>query len=404
MSWSAPVGVLSAHPRFAAVWFASSVSMGGVWLQILAVNWAIVELRASPSVLGWNSLLLGGPALVLALWGGAAADGKHRRRILVATQSTYVAMGCVLAGLAYTGRLQLWHILTTSFVGGILSAYDTPSQQALAMALVPRERVGNAAALDQFSFNVMRFVGPAVGGLLIKKYGLSVAFVLNAATSLLYVGALLAFAGGPGGPAARGGRPDLLGGLRAVQQVPELRRAFGLVVLASVLLLPCLSVLMPAFVKQDLHGGADTLALFMSSSGAASAVAAVALLMVPSRHAVLQMVGACGAALGLVAMVVLAHPLRSAFAYAGASFFTTLLLASNHIDTQRFTPDDVRGRVMSLSRTMQRALVPVAALGLGMLADRWTTARVVFFAGALIVPLGLWRGRPLRRSSNEVVV
>jgi predicted MFS family arabinose efflux permease len=54
---------------------------------------------------------------------------------------------------------------------GLVNALDMPSRQSFLVEMVGREDLLNGIALNSATFNAARIVGPALGGLLIARYG-----------------------------------------------------------------------------------------------------------------------------------------------------------------------------------------------------------------------------------------
>src|SRR5690606_31968911 len=65
-----------------------------------------------------------------------------------------------------------------------------PSWQASMGDLVPREDLPAAVTLNSMSFNLMRSVGPALGGMIVAVAGAAAAFALNAISYLPLIYAL----------------------------------------------------------------------------------------------------------------------------------------------------------------------------------------------------------------------
>ena len=67
---------------------------------------------------------------------------------------------------------------------GVRNAVDMPTRQAFAVEMVGREDIGNAVALNSAMFNGARVLGPAIAGLTIAAFGVSIAFLIDALSFL----------------------------------------------------------------------------------------------------------------------------------------------------------------------------------------------------------------------------
>lgn len=86
----------------------------------------------------------------------------------------------VLVAFGLAGWLQPWSLLTFTFLIGCGTALFDPGWQAAVGDLVPREDITAAVSLNSVGFNLMRSIGPAVGGVIVAFVGSVAAFALNA--------------------------------------------------------------------------------------------------------------------------------------------------------------------------------------------------------------------------------
>jgi predicted MFS family arabinose efflux permease len=173
------------------LWFGAFTSASGTWMQRVAQAWLITELTKSPFFLGLDAFLGELPILLFTLIGGVVADRRDRRQLLLGSQYIQMTAAFVLAGLAYTGVVQIWHILALSFASGLAQAFGGPAYQSLIPSLVDRKDLPNAIALNSTQFNLAQAVGPALAGLTFAAIGLTACFALNGVSFLVVIVALL---------------------------------------------------------------------------------------------------------------------------------------------------------------------------------------------------------------------
>ena len=169
------------------------VSLTGTWMQRIGQDWLVLQLSGDSGVaLGVVTALQFGPTLVLGLVGGVLADRYPKRRLLVASQAVMGTLAALLAGLAATGVIELWHVLALALALGVVSALDTPVRQSFVSEMVGPGLLTNAVGLNSTIFNTARLVGPAAAGLLIGASGGQTApvFALNAASFAVSITAL----------------------------------------------------------------------------------------------------------------------------------------------------------------------------------------------------------------------
>ena len=73
----------------------------------------------------------------------------------------------VLAVLAITERIDLWHVLAGAFVAGMVWVTDFPARRSMIAEVVQPHHVGTAMGLEMATSNFSRMLGPlAAGGFL----------------------------------------------------------------------------------------------------------------------------------------------------------------------------------------------------------------------------------------------
>jgi MFS family permease len=186
------------------------------------------------------------PIMIFSLLAGVFADNFDRRRVMLIAQSFMLVMSIVLALLAFEGLLSPWLLLGFTFLIGCGTALHNPSWQATMGDIVPIEDLPSAVALNSMGFNLMRSVGPAVGGAIVAIAGAAAAFAVNALSYVAIITALLKWHPPP--PQRKLPREPLVSafaaGLRYVAMSPNLIRVilrgllFGLSAIAILALLP----------------------------------------------------------------------------------------------------------------------------------------------------------------------
>ncbi len=160
------------HRNYRLFFAGQMISLVGSWMQNIAQQWLIYRLTGSATMLGTISLLGALPLLPMSLWGGSLADRVPKRTILIVTQSVMMIQAFVLAILAYTGTVAVWHVLLLSIFLAAAQAIDLPARQAIIVELVEgKEDLTNAIGLNSAVFNGARAVGPALAGIAVATTG-----------------------------------------------------------------------------------------------------------------------------------------------------------------------------------------------------------------------------------------
>ena len=116
------------------------------------------------------------PVVLLGPFGGVLADRIDRRIIVFGCHILVLIEASALCALAALGLITIeWLFALTLFRGSVVGIHQ-PARLALVPALVRKQDVAAAFAINSVTFNLARFVGPAIAGVVITQYGLPHAF------------------------------------------------------------------------------------------------------------------------------------------------------------------------------------------------------------------------------------
>jgi len=360
-------------PNFRLWFFGQTLSLMGTWMQSVAQGWLVYQLSGSALALGAVSFIGTVPTLFLMLPGGAIVDRVPRRRLLLATQSVMMLLAFIMAALAATGKLQIWHIAVLAATLGIAQSFDAPARQALAVEMVEDRRyLSNAIALNSTIFNLARIVGPAIGGAVLAAVGAAWCFGLNGLSFVAVLIALLLMRLPATGTAVRTAPllEQTMIGLRYVWENIPIRTMMLLVAVAS-LFGSSYAVLLPAFAANVLKVGEFGLGALNVAVGAGALVGSliVASLGQSQRKPLLLTVGSLLFPFALLGMAASrSFPLSLVcLALIGVAF----VMQNATINTliQQMVPDELRGRVMAVYSLTFFGTAPFAALQAGGLAQ-----------------------------------
>ncbi len=367
---------------FRWLWIAALASNIGTWMNEVGAGWAMTKLSPSPLMVSLVQAATTLPMFLLSLPAGALADVVNRRRLMLGMQVGMLVIAGLLALASWNGLLSPQILLLSTLGLGIGAAMVNPAWQTAMTDLVPREELTAASALNSVSLNLSRAIGPALGGLLVARWGPTAAFALNAVSFVGIIVALLGWRYEPPKQAAPAERflGALKAGVRYVRHSPTMRaqlvRTASFSVFGS-----CVWALMPLIARQHLELGASGYGSLLACLGT-GAVAGTLLLprlrvMMPPNTMVVAatLVFAAGmAGIGATRSVWLAFP---AMVAAGAAWVTMVVCLN--VAAQSGTPPWVRARAlacyfavffggMALGSTVwglvaQRAGIP-AALGI----------------------------------------
>ena len=358
------------HRAFRWIWIGALLSNVGNWMEAVAQSWLVQQQTNSPFMVELLAASEFVPHAVLMLAAGWLADHYDRRKLLLLGQVTMMVLGAVLAVAAHLGWATPWVIIALSFAEGAAWATVTPSWQAIVPALVPREELPGAIALNSAQFNTARLLGPMIAGALLSAASAAFVFDLNV-LSFLGIVTVLAVIKVPGAELAAvhtsGGELVQTGGvktaLRWALHEPGPRRII-LGVFAFSLLAAPVQGLLPAMADQVLHVGAHGYGVLLSCLGAGAIVGALTLARLPRgypRHHLIPL-SMLGFALCALVYGLSRWPLLSGAALAVGGVFWVWALASSSTAMQLLVPEGVRGRAMSVLALATTGPLPLGHL------------------------------------------
>src|SRR5713101_8125379 len=378
-----PIGLRALrHPDYRRFFTAQFVAQTGSWMQTVAQSWLVLQLSPSPFKLGLIGSLQFAPILLFSIASGALADRLPKRRLLMCTQTALGGLALILAALVASGRVEYWHVAVLAFTSGLVNVLEQPARQSFVAEMVGRGDVASAVALNSASFNAARIIGPGLGGLMIARFGVTPAFVVNGLGFAVTV-AMLSRLGTRGLPRARSGRgvvDEILTGLRYAIRTPEIRLMLGLLFLVSICVFN-FTVYVPLVVRTVLHLGAEGFGLLMACVGAVTGALTVGVLGARQPPTAMLFGAATLACGGLLALSTARVFWFAAVALFLTGLFGIVLVASCNTAMQLAAPDELRGRVMSLYTLVWGGAFPVGAFIVGSISEHCGVGRALLVNG-----------------------
>ena len=381
---------------FRVQWTGACTSSIGTWMQIVAQNWLVLSLTHSSFFLGLDAFLQQLPIILFTLVGGVFADRYDRRRTLIVSQVVQMSTSGMLALLMFFHVVQIWHILTLSFITGCAQSFGGPAYQSLIPSLVDKKDLPNAVALNSIQFNVARVLGPLLFGLTLsvfQRYGynepqaMNACFALNSLSFVVVINTLMMLRVKHIPPAQTTRmRDELKTGLSYVRGHGSM---VSLIVLAAAtpFLGFALLTFLPIFAQKVFHEGADTYSHLMAFSGAGSIVGALIVAWLGKFRK-----------MGLTALVMQAiyGALIIAFSLSHILWLSdlllfltgaTLMIVFSTVTSliQLIAPNEMRGRVMSIYMLAFRGGMPLGSLASGWLATYIGAPLVIGINGFLLI-------------------
>lgn len=382
------------HRSFALLWAGLLISIVGSQMQQWALFWHISQLSKDPiavSVVGGVRFLA---VLAFSLIGGLVADRYNRRTIMLMTQSISMLVALTLGVLTWSGDIQLWHIYALTAIQAAAMAFDLPARQSLVPNLVPRVDLPSAFSLQSIAFNTGSIVGPAMSGVVIGYLGQEYVYLINAATFLGVIIALILLGPVPQSRSAvqRGLRAawiDIGDGVTFIRKQPLILSTMILDFIAT--FFASANTLLPYFAQNIIHVGEVAYGWL----AAAQSIGAVMVGIIASQYRQIRNQGIL--LLGSVVVFGLATILFGlSRTYIIIFLALALMGAADSVSTiirntirQLNTPDHLRGRMTSINQIFFMGGPQLGEIEAGAVAQFFGVPFAIV-SGGIGTILGVW--------------
>lgn len=375
-------------------WTSQLISLTGSWMQTTAQAWLVLKLaNDAPFALGLVIAFQFLPVMFFSLFGGVLADRLPKRPTIIVTQTLLMLQAAVFGILVATGGIQLWHVFVLAIIQGCITAVDNPVRQAFLFEMVGRNILVNAIGLNSMSFQVTRIFGPALAGVMIQVIGTAPTLIFNAVSFIPVIWALWMMDPRALFPAPTSGNGSMLvklkEGLSFARRTP--------IVLATLIVAAFIgtfginfSIFTPLIADNVLKTDAGGFGLLSAAVGVGALFAALTLAYM--RRASIQQLLITGAVFGvLLGTLALSNSLWVSIilfiltGFAGISWAT---LTSTLLQLE--TPEQLRGRVLSINVLLTIGTTPIGGFLIGTVAQLVGVEAAMLFCGAMcLVGIGI---------------
>lgn len=381
-------------------YYGQSISLIGVWVQNIAMGWLVYRLTGSALLLGTIAFALQIPSLLITPFAGVLADRWDRRKVIMITQILLMVVAFILTLLTLTDRITVIWIIAMALINGVILAFDTPFRQSFVPDIITkREDLSNAIALNSSLYNLARFIGPPIGGVLIAWVGEGWCFFINGVSFVAVIIGLGAMR------IHKRVRPKRFGsilsqlreGLNYSWSFMPIRHLITLVALSSFFGLP-FQALLPVFAADILQGDSQMLGLLTGALGAGALTGAIFLASRENIYQVprLTFVAAMMFAVGLAGFAISSFSLFSMLALVVTGFGMIVHFNATNSLIQNISDEDKRGRVVSLYSLTFMGITPLGSLLAGAVAEYIGVPYTVFAFSMVCLASALLFGKRLR--------
>lgn len=372
------------------------------------VGWWMYELTSAPFAIGLIGLAEVVPALSLALYAGHVIDISEKRKLLLKGVLSYSLCAVILLFLSTTyfnnhstKTIIIGGIYTVIFITGIIRAFSGPVFGAILGQMVPREILPNAITWNQGTYLSASVVGHATAGFCIaffKNTGTLAVIVVLLFTALFMLSKLFPK------PAA-----IITGSKRTWESVREgLHFVFSTKEVLGALSLDLFAVLfggavamVPVYARDILHVGPIGFGWLNGATDMGSIIMVIALAIFPLKTKQGQKLMFVVAGFGVC---IILFGISKIFWISFAALLVSGLLDAISVVirgtiVQMKTPDEMRGRVMSVNSMFINSSNELGQFESGLTAKLMGVVPSVVFGGVmtLTVVIVTWFKAPALR-------
>lgn len=185
------LSIFKRNHNFTLLFIGQFVSFFGTMITYVALPYQIYMETHSTLMVGLLSLVQLLPLIFTALIGGVFADRYHRRQLLLIAEGILAIGSFLLALNAYLPITHIWPLFVISACMSAFNGLHRPALDSIVQQIVSREDFPTVASLATLKGSVCMIAGPAIGGLLIASFGVTITYMIDGLTFVISLSALL---------------------------------------------------------------------------------------------------------------------------------------------------------------------------------------------------------------------
>ncbi len=371
----------------------NTISLHGLWIYRVALGWYAWQLSGSEFWIGVVAFSQFAPAVVFGPLFGVLADRFDRRAASLLINSMSIMNMLLLGLLAAIGVVDIYVLTVLAFMQGTLDGAHMPVRMTVVPNLVEKDQLQSAIAITSISFNLSRFVGPALAGLIIAIYGVATAFIVNGVSYFALIAAMIVVRLNPTSDKKSRERHvwrEMREGINYILVHAEIRALLLIIAVASVFGRGALEM-MPVFAGAVFERGSSGLATLTSAIGAGAVVSGLAMSRGVEWLNIRIIRGAVITAGLLIATLGVIQPFWIGVGIVAAlGVILSLCGVGSQILIQTLVDDEVRGRVSSFWGMIAFGGTALGGLLVGSAANIWGLQNVVVISGLACTAAALW--------------
>lgn len=170
---------LKKYRDYRLLFFGQLISFLGSMVSYVAVPYQVYELTKNNWYVGALGIVQLVPVLVFGILGGTYADRLNRRKLLLVSESLMCLMILLLGINASLTSPSVTAIFIIVFILQCVTGFHRPAMDALNQKIVEKSDYAAVGALGSFRYSSCAIMGPALGGILIARFGVKGAYFFD---------------------------------------------------------------------------------------------------------------------------------------------------------------------------------------------------------------------------------
>ncbi len=372
-------------------------------MQFVVLSWQVYQITKDPLSLGFMGLAEAIPAVSFSLYGGHIADRHDRKKILIFVLSLIMLCSVSLLILSLKGSIQTaLPFYSIMFLIGISRGFYSPAQFSLMTQLIPREHYANSSAWNSTFWHIAVVIGSSAGGLMMGFLGMKVTYLTVVTLVLISFIQLIRIVS----PSFE----KITGQEKISDSIKTgLRFVLGNKIILGALTLDLVAVLfggavamLPVFASDILHVGEKGFGFLRAAPFGGAVIVSLYLTHYPPLKNAGRKLLICisGFAICMILFAVSKNFYVSLFILIVSGAFDNVSVVVRSTILQLMTPDNMRGRVSSVSTMFISSSNEIGAFESGFAAKLMGLIPSVVFGGSvalLSVATAAWKLPSLRK-------
>ncbi len=389
---TSPLAVLKI-PEFRNFIMGRFVFIMGLRMMGTLVSWWMYELTRDAFYIGMIGLAEAIPAVGLALYAGYVIDKTEKRKLILTTVLLYALCTFILLGTStqwfsqqFGTKLIIIFIYSVIFLTGAIRSFSGPGFSAIIASIVPKDVLITASQLSSTSWLIASITGHATAGFLIAWLHVTGTFVIIAV--FIIAGFIFLFRlkqKPPGISAEKKTLEAVAEGLRYVFKTKEVLGAITLDLFA--VLFGGAVAMVPVYAKDILHVGPIGFGWLNAASDIGSIAMVIGLTLNPmkKKQGIKLLIAVTGFGICIIIFGLSKFYWLSFIALVAGGIFDGVSVVVRGNIMQLKTPDELRGRVMSVNSMFINSSNEIGQFESGAAARLMGVVPSVVFGGCMTI-------------------